>query len=135
MLSPSLLGWFRDRFFTLLSQASKALREKGIRHVICAVVEYCYYRLFKASRTFTFQGEVYRYFYHPYNITWRNERAVEVPIVWKIVNKYVGRNVLEVGNVLSHYFPVHHDVLDKYEKAKGVINEDVVEFSPAKNTI
>jgi hypothetical protein len=49
------------------------------------------------------------------------------------VNKYVGRNVLEVGNVLSHYFPVHHDVLDKYEKAKGVINEDVVEFSPAKN--
>jgi SAM-dependent methyltransferase len=83
-------------------------------------------------RTFTFQGETYRYFYHKYNTTWRNERAVEIPIVWKIVKKYMDRNILEVGNVLSHYFSVNHDILDKYEKAKGVINQDVVNFSTAK---
>ena len=39
---------------------------------------------------------------------------------------------MEVGNVLSHYGPVRHDVLDKYEKAAGVINEDVCVFKPGK---
>ena len=38
--------------------------------------------------------------------------------------------VLEVGNVLSWYGPVHHDVLDKYEVTSGVINQDVVDFVP-----
>ena len=36
-----------------------------------------------------------------------------------------------MGNVLSHYFPVYHDVLDKYEKGEGIINEDVVDFKPS----
>jgi len=129
--------------FSLLYKAFKASREKGVYYVIRVGVSiirnklanslwYYYFKLFKSSRTFTFQRETYRYFYHKYNTTWRNKRAVEVPIVWKIVNKYIGRNILEVGNVLSHYFPVNHDILDKYEKAKGVINQDVVDFSPAK---
>ena len=43
-----------------------------------------------------------------------------------------GRNILEVGNVLSHYFRVHHDVIDKYEKTNGVINIDAVDFDPPK---
>ena len=57
-----------------------------------------------------------------------NERAIEVPIVWKIVSEYSEGRILEVGNVLSHYFSVCHDILDKYEKADGVINQDVVNF-------
>ena len=82
---------------------------------------------------FDFNGRKYRYFYHPYNNTWRNERCVEVPIAWEEVRGAyaAGKRVLEVGNVLSHYFSIKHDVLDKYEKAPGVKNEDVVDFKAA----
>lgn len=65
-------------------------------------------------------------------MTWRGERAVEVPIIWEIVKKHHGKRILEVGNVLSHYFSVNHDILDKYEKAEGVINQDVVDFQPSE---
>ena len=34
--------------------------------------------------------------------------------------------------MLSHYFPVQHLVLDKYEKAPGVTNLDVVDFHPTE---
>ncbi len=48
------------------------------------------------------------------------------------MREHQGRNILEVGNVLSHYFSVSHDILDKYEKADGVINKDVVDFRSKK---
>lgn len=82
------------------------------------------------NREFIFRGQHYRYFVHPYNMTWMHERAVEIPIVWDVVQKCRGQSILEVGNVLSHYFPVTHDVVDRYEFAPGVINEDVVNFAP-----
>jgi len=78
---------------------------------------------------FEFLGESYEYFSHKYNNTWKNERAIEVPIMWKIVKGCRGR-VLEVGNVLSHYCPISHDVVDKYELEAGVINEDIIDFRP-----
>lgn len=79
-------------------------------------------------RTFTFSGRSYRYFYHTCNTTWKNERAVEVPIIWEIVKDYQGKSILEVGDVLSHYFKVKHDIVDKYEKADGVINKDILDY-------
>jgi len=79
---------------------------------------------------FTFQGETYSYFHHPYNTA--GERTVEVPIAKKLLDEYAGRRVLEVGNVLSHYYPVSHDVVDKYEVADGVINEDIIDFKPQR---
>jgi hypothetical protein len=88
-----------------------------------------YYRIKLGTKTFKFQGHIYNYFCHRHNTTWNNERAVEVPIVWKIVKNYRGR-VLEIGNVLPNYYPVTHNIVDKYEKAKGVINQDVVDFRP-----
>jgi len=84
------------------------------------------------DKVFKFQGNTFSYFYHEYNRTWENERAIEVPIIWEIVERHRARNILEVGNVLSHYFPVNHDIVDKYEKADGVINQDVVYFQPSK---
>lgn len=84
-------------------------------------------------RTFTFQGETYEYFYHPYNHTWNNERIVEIPVARRFVEQAVGKRVLEVGNVLPHYFMTMHDVVDKYEYARGVINEDIVRFTPEQN--
>jgi len=95
-----------------------------------AIVGAC--KRFKGSRTFTFEGREYRYLYHPYNLTWRNERSVEVPIALELLRLYQGQPALEVGNVLSHYVDVDHEVLDKYESAPGVINADAVEFDPGR---
>jgi len=88
-----------------------------------------YYRRFK-SASFTARGVEYQYFYHAYNQTYCNERAVEIPIVWSMVQRVPPERVLEVGNVLSHYFPTRHDVVDKYEHAPRVQNVDVVDFRP-----
>lgn len=96
------------------------------------LIAYCGVRLFKSSQTFTFQGETYENFWRRYNATWRNERAVEIPITRRVIEKSPASKILEVGNVLSHYGPVRHDVVDKYEQAYGVINEDVCTFRPVQ---
>ncbi|MEA2098381.1 MAG: hypothetical protein U9P70_04910 [Patescibacteria group bacterium] len=100
---------------------------KGLSYVY-----YPYKKLFKSSETFEFQGKKYNYFFHLYNATWRSERAVEVPIVMEIVKNNLGKEILELGNVLSHYFPFEHDILDKYDKSKKVIRQDVEDFKPTK---
>jgi len=92
-----------------------------------------YYRRFKSGRSFTARGVDYRYFYHPYNQTYCNERAVEIPIVWPMVQQVPPERVLEIGNVLSHYFPTRHDIVDKFEQAPGVQNVDVVDFRPTQS--
>ena len=85
------------------------------------------------EKTFIFNGDVYNYFYHEYNSTSINERCVEIPIIWKIVCLYEGKNILEIGNTLSNYFDINYDVVDKYEKGKScVINQDIVDFCPSK---
>lgn len=75
---------------------------------------------------FRFQGAEHDGFDHPYNTTILNERAVEIPVVldW-LPGK--GRG-LEVGNVLSHYFPIPHRVVDLYEQADGVENLDLFDI-------
>jgi len=90
------------------------------------------YPLFKknASKQFAFRGKKYNYYRHPHNRTWVNERIVEVPLGLAALKKYQGKRILEVGNVLSNYTKITHDVLDKYEVAPGVINEDIVGFKP-----
>lgn len=82
------------------------------------------------AKTFQLDSREYEYLYHPYNRTWKNERGVEIPIFRELLLQYQSKRVLEVGNVLSHYFPIHHDVVDKYEVSPGVINKDIVEFVP-----
>jgi SAM-dependent methyltransferase len=111
---PSSLG---ERLFSRFDRSAAALW-------------YC--RLFRRAETFSFRGRPYRYFFHAYHTTWRNERAVEIPIVWDRVRRHAGGPVLELGNVLGHYFPVSHDRVDKYERAPGVLNEDIVGFRPGK---
>ncbi len=34
--------------------------------------------------------------------------------------------------MLSHYFPIYHKVVDKYEKAESVVNEDIVQMPLTK---
>jgi hypothetical protein len=86
-----------------------------------------------SGSTFVLGGARYRYLWHPYMTTWRSERAVELPIAWRRVRRTDATSTLEIGNVLSNYFPVRHLVVDKYEQAPGVLNEDVVDFSPPRN--
>jgi hypothetical protein len=95
----------------------------------------CYWlvRLTGRPSTFTFRGNSYRYFWHRYNATWRNERAVEIPVARSFLAGIPAEKVLEIGNVLSHYGPVSHQVVDKYERAKGVVNADVCDFKPDRN--
>ena len=123
----------------IISRARIAYKRHGlyfiIRRGIITATDYFwawFYKKFNSSETFEFQGNTYHYLFHEYHTTWKNERAVVIPIVWDIVKRYQeqGKRILEVGNVLSYYFQVNHDILDKYEIIDGVINEDVVDFNP-----
>jgi hypothetical protein len=77
---------------------------------------------------FALGGESYPYLFHRHKQTWLSERAVEVPVVRRLVERHRGRRVLEVGNVLAHYGgPSEHVVVDKYERAPSVLNLDVSE--------
>ena len=125
----------------ILSKAKHAYNREGMFYVLRSGLMMFlgyfliyYYQTFKSSEKFKFQGKTYHYFFHPYCTTWRNERTVAVPIIWDIVKEYEekGKSILEVGNMLSYYFKVSHDIVDKYEIKDGVINEDVVDFKPSK---
>jgi hypothetical protein len=88
------------------------------------------FRQFAHNRSFTLGGQSYPYFYHPYNSTWMSERGVELSVVLRFLD---GRkDFLEIGNVLNHYVKIAHDVVDKYEPAPGVIECDVVDYSPPR---
>lgn len=84
-------------------------------------------KYFAKPSFFKFDGREYAYFSHPYNGTWMNERAVEIPLIWEQVASHSSDAVLEVGNVLSHYFQVKHLVVDKYERLPGVISDDILD--------
>lgn len=81
-----------------------------------------------SSRSFRWDGRDVPYFSHAYHYTWLNERAVETPLALEVLAEHDGADVLEVGNVLSHYHPVDHLVIDKYEVAPGVVNVDAADF-------
>jgi len=121
---------------TLLSRMKEVLKKKGVfyifKNTIKRLFSYYYFKIFKSHRKFKLQGKNYSYFCNIYNATWKNERAVEISISNELIKKYKNKKVLEVGNVLSHYSPVTHDILDKYEKSKGIINKDIVDFKPSK---
>lgn len=91
----------------------------------------CLYCKLLRSSSFIFQNKKYKLFYHPYNNTFRNERALEIPLIKDYLEKEKGE-ILEVGNVLSNYFKVSHDIVDKYDKAPYTINQDIIEFKPKK---
>lgn len=78
---------------------------------------------------FRFQGHRHPFLVARYNLTWVNERQVEVPLARAALREGPGPRVLEVGNVLAHYGRVRHTVVDKYEKAPGVRNEDFLDHA------
>lgn len=91
-----------------------------------------YFFKMKKKGCFVFQGIKLPYLGHAYNNADANERAVEIPIIRGIVGKYRPEEVLEIGNVFSHYYAAPWDIVDKFEKGVNVINEDIVSFKPLK---
>ena len=83
---------------------------------------------FLRARRFPFRDENLEYFYAHYNVTWCNERCVEVPIGRQFLARAKDGDVLEVGHVLGHYGDRGHAVLDKFETAEGIINADITEW-------
>jgi hypothetical protein len=123
----------------IIGRMRKIHAERGLQFLLrkTAVVlwRYMYSLLFlrfRPRRYFVYTNECYPYFYHPYNFTWDNERAVEIPIILREIEPYRGGKILEVGNVLSHYYPVDWDVLDKFERGAGIISADVSDFRPSR---
>ena len=131
-----------------LERAFGILKQKGISHAaywsFVIIIEKLrlrtitpasfvyFYRGMKFYPYFALNGTNYKYLYHRHNCTWCSEREVEIPIAWKTVCKHNNKKILEVGNVLNWYYDLKHDVLDKYEIASNVINEDVVNFNNGK---
>jgi hypothetical protein len=78
--------------------------------------------------SFELAGQRYRYLYARHKLTWLTERAVEVPVIQALVDRHPPGRVLEIGNVLSHYRAQRHLIADRYERAGGVLNRDVLEL-------
>ena len=127
--------YYRIRRRNFVSRTRMIFVEKGVSYFIKLLLKIIFgyfYILFKSPRRFKFRGKYYNYYYHMYHTTWINERAVEIPIIWSIVNKHKDKKILEIGNVLSHYYNVNYDILDKYEKSDNVMNDDVIDFKTSK---
>lgn len=72
------------------------------------------------------------YFVHPYNTTWRNERAVEVPIALDFLTRHGHGRGMEFGNVLSHYdCQTPREIVDKYDTDPAITAMDIVDYEPA----
>jgi SAM-dependent methyltransferase len=115
------VAWFVRRF------GAGELLLKPLR---CAFAPLIIPRLARAE--FVFEDKSLPLFYHRYNMTWANERAVEVPVAGEFLRRFAGKRVLEVGNVTPHYLDTGHTVLDKFERGPGIINEDIAGFAPGE---
>lgn len=89
-----------------------------------------YYYCKILNKSFVFNFESFNYFINQYHKTESNERCIEIPIFKEIIKKNAGKCILEVGNVLQRYFTINHEVVDKYEAYKGVINQDILNYKP-----
>lgn len=68
--------------------------------------------------------------YARHNVTWANERCVELALARALMAGVRPERLLEVGHVTPHYFQGGHLVVDKYEP--GSLRIDVVDFAPAE---
>ncbi len=124
----------------LVRQARIDLKERGLivtlQKSLLKLWDFAEYTVVKRRRrasTFTVGGRSYPYLTHYYNATWRNERAVELPLVMAFLEDLRPRaRLLEVGNVLSHYVEASHTVVDKFELTPGVVNEDILDYGQPK---
>jgi hypothetical protein len=93
---------------------------------------------FNANREFVFNHKRLEYFFHSYNNFRLSERAIEIPIVNYFLSQADYQNILEIGNVTNHYYDYFRQVfadknktvVDKFERAPGVVNLDIADYAP-----
>jgi SAM-dependent methyltransferase len=92
------------------------------------------------SETFTYYGVELPYFWHLYNLTMMNERAVEMAIATRWLDAQT-ESGLEVGNVTGHYDLRRHVVFDLNEPSawyqeligQSVVSADILNLGPTKS--
>jgi hypothetical protein len=109
---------------------------QGPRYVGRTLARYAFLELWRARPAvrrlrFRFAGREYPLLLARYRATWVTERAVELPLALAALAATPAADVLEIGNVLGHYIRSPHRVVDKYERAPGVENVDVLTLDPA----
>lgn len=123
-----------NRASAVLSRLLATSRERGVLVVLASCGRWGWQWLTERPRagrhpgTFVFGTKTLTYFAHDYHYTWLNERAVEVALALDLLDRRPEAEVLEVGNVLGHYTDLSHAVVDKYERAPGVLNADVADL-------
>jgi hypothetical protein len=128
---------------SIFSKSFKDIKEQGFLYFILKTNRFFYHKYLnknarritdklknKPQEYFMFNNKKYGYLIHPYNLTWINERTVEVPIVLDFINNSKAEKILEFGAVLLHYTDVNWDVIDKFEKGEKINNIDIVDFKP-----
>lgn len=114
---------------SLISRTFLAIKEKRFVHSLGSALGNFFnrYEVSLSHRLFTFKidGHSYRYFTNRYNAI-NSERTVEIP--WIMSKIQYCNKMLEIGNVLSHYYDFDHTVVDKYERSQKVINQDAENF-------
>ena len=77
-------------------------------------------------RTVEYRGAALPLVYARHNVTWANERCVELALARHLMAGVPPERMLEVGHVTPHYFGGSHRVVDKYEP--GSLQIDIVDF-------
>ena len=127
MSQSTLSGSIEQMRRWLAEPGNNPLRAAGV--VLDRGLRYLGRRL-AGARPFDLGGERFTHLVHPFILD--NERTVEIPLALRLVERRPGARILEVGNVLAAYRRFDHTVVDKYEKATGVINADIVEYRPER---
>lgn len=117
----------------VVARAGRMIRTVGVVETVAffarLVVEHLSFPLLKRRRAHArirFAGAEIPYAYHLYSQTWRNERCLEVAIANHFLTENRPGRMLEIGNVLSHFGFVDHEIVDKYEQVPGVRNADIL---------
>lgn len=129
-----------ESFLDVANNTFRALKNQGIVYVVFGIrnrIIHLIYPLFikHTKSKFKFRKIKLRYCFAKYDTCWATERTIEIPLIVYFLNKLNARNkpLLEIGNVLNNYTTKYQPtVVDKYELAKGVINQDIVSYRPIK---
>ena len=127
--APSSSGWVRRaggiRWF---------IRRFGFAQLLLKPIRWALAPLtipFLGARAIEFRGASLPLVYARHNVTWANERCVELALARALMAGVRRGRLLEVGHVTPHYFPGGHLVVDKYEP--GSLRVDILDFeSPAR---
>lgn len=133
--------------YSVWKRLINSLNQQGVARTVRGGLSYLYRQVLYVSypvyhkifldkkRQFIYKNYRYNYCLEKYNLSWRNERTLEIPIIQQLIKDNLELNILEIGCVLKHYksSPINDwTIIDKYEQFDNVINEDIVKYKPEK---